>query len=93
MKCPKCSEEIQEQISITGLIFKKKTVNYFCPICNWENKREFSLSKQDVIAEENKRINDLEVKRIEALNTKKELKDSKYGEERTTKRDVKWEEN
>jgi transposase-like protein len=58
MNCPKCKEgEIKEQVSITGLIFKKKNVHFYCPLCDYQNDKEFKLSKEDVQLEYLERAN------------------------------------
>jgi hypothetical protein len=66
MICPKCKEgEIQEQTSIRGiLLWKKKEITFFCPLCKFENKREFKLSKKDIQIEDEERAN----KPIERIN-------------------------
>lgn len=58
MICPKCKEgEVKEQVSIKGLFVKRKEVSYFCPLCDFENKKEFKLSKEDVQLENLERAN------------------------------------
>lgn len=58
MKCPECRKgEIKEQVSLKGFFKKKKEVTYFCPICGWENKKEFRLSNEDIELEKFERMN------------------------------------
>jgi len=48
MKCPKCKKgELQEHISIKGVFKSKKVYTYFCPLCNYKNKKEFPYSWHD----------------------------------------------
>ena len=52
MKCPNCKEgEVKEQVNISGFFAKKKDITYFCPLCSWENKKQFKLSKDDLLIE------------------------------------------
>jgi len=55
MKCPKCGEEIKENVSIIGFITKKKRVTYFCPLCDFSNTKEFIMTLDDIRAERRKR--------------------------------------
>ena len=53
MKCPKCQNELRENVSLRRSIFKfKKIIIFFCPICEWENKKEFDISNKDYKIEE-----------------------------------------
>ena len=52
MLCPNCKQgEIQQQISIRGIVFKKKYITSFCPLCGFNNEVVFDLSKDDVAQE------------------------------------------
>ena len=63
MLCPKCKQgEIKEQVSITGLIFKKKNVYFYCPLCDYQNNKEFKLSKKDLGYEDYERFKVAEAK-------------------------------
>lgn len=59
MICPKCKKgEIQEQISFRGFWFwKKKHISFFCPLCSFENKRKFKVSKKDIQIADEERAN------------------------------------
>lgn len=58
MECPKCKKGvIVSQESITGWPFKKKRVKYYCPLCDWENQKEFRLSQEDVEIERLRQTN------------------------------------
>lgn len=71
MICPKCNnKEVKEQISIKGLMFKKKKVITFCPLCDYKNEHIFELSKEDVKIETAQRLN-LEKKIRQVYETKK----------------------
>ena len=59
MICPKCLKgEIQEQISIRGiLLWKKKEVIFYCPVCNFESVKVFKMSKEDILIGGGERYN------------------------------------
>jgi hypothetical protein len=62
MQCPQCKKgEVKEQISFKGFFIKKKEIYYYCPLCEWENKKVFKLSQQD-----------LELEKVDRLNKPKE---------------------
>lgn len=72
-RCPKCCKaDVQQQISIEGLIFKKKKVVTFCPLCDYRNEHIFNLSKQDVEIENIIRLNPDKNTTI-TYNTKREI--------------------
>jgi len=58
MFCPNCKKgEVKEQSSMKGFWrFKRKEIYYFCPLCEWENKKTFKLSKEDVDLERLKEL-------------------------------------
>ena len=82
MRCPECRQaEIKEHVSIKGLpFFKKKLVYYYCPLCKFENEREFKLSPDDLKLERQKQINQQEIDLLRAKNRREkiETKDSKF---------------
>jgi len=79
MKCPKCKEgEIREQISIKGFIFKKKKVYLYCPLCDFENVREFRLSKEDLKLEIQDRLFNKEIELQKAKNMRETKYDQSY---------------
>lgn len=73
MICPKCNKgEIQKHISIKGFLFnRKKEITYFCPLCDFENKKTFKISKSDEEIENHKRFNSPKVYRQEYYSEKK----------------------
>lgn len=47
--CPKCGKaEIKEHSSVSGVFTRKKTITFYCPLCKFENKKEFKMSKDDL---------------------------------------------
>jgi len=75
MKCPKCQKgELKEQITIRGIIFKKKIVYTYCNVCDFMSKKEFRLSKNDIEVEKDKRVYENEVE----LQLAKNKRESKY---------------
>jgi len=72
MKCPKCKNgEVKYQVSIKGFIFRKKIIDYYCPLCDYKNKHEFRLSKDDVQVERLHQTN-LERKTRQTFDTRRE---------------------
>ena len=51
--CPACNGAgIRKEVSLRGTIFKrKKVITFYCPLCHFENKKEFELSRDDYEAE------------------------------------------
>ncbi len=46
LRCPKCKAEIEVDVSHKGIIFnRKKILTYYCPLCDFENKKEFKLNE------------------------------------------------
>jgi C4-type Zn-finger protein len=84
MICPKCKQgEVKEQVSLKGFLFwKKKVVTSYCNLCSFRNEQVFEITTADKIQEENKRTAEIELNRIEKLNTKTHKKESRYNEER-----------
>lgn len=91
MECPKCHKGIvKEQISLRGFLFwQKKVVIHYCSLCNFRNEQIFSITPNDKIQEEKRREAELELEKIEKLNTKTHRKESKYDENREyTREDI-----
>lgn len=78
MKCPICDKgELKENISIKKSFFKtKKIFTYFCPVCSWEKKHEFDMSKEDLDIDILERSN-LEKKTKISYDTKREEKNER----------------
>lgn len=90
MKCPNkdCQGEVKEQTSLRGfLLWKKKVVIHYCSICNFRNEQVFSITTADKLQEEKKREAELELAKIETLNTKTHRKESQYKEDKDYRRE------
>lgn len=59
MICPKCNKaELKEHISIGKSLFcYKKEVTSFCPICEFQSKKQFKISEEDARIENEIRLN------------------------------------
>lgn len=46
--CPKCkkAELRKEELYAGALLKRKKKVIFFCPLCNFENVKEFNINEQ-----------------------------------------------
>jgi len=81
MICPTCKKgELKEQITIVGFIFKKKKVYTYCNVCDFTNKKEFKLSREDIEVERDKRAseNEIELQRAKNIKENKNINETKY---------------
>ncbi len=69
MICPKCKDgKMEKQVSLKGLIINlRKEVIYFCPLCDFENKKIFKLSRED-----------MKIEKIQKLDKPKEIIQKHY---------------
>ena len=68
MKCPTkdCQGEVMEIINFEGLPFCKKfkVINYFCPLCDWQNKKKFQISNLEY-AKEMEKLSNTKINKFE----------------------------
>lgn len=53
LRCPECKGEIKEQIVYNGFWKRKKTIIYYCPLCDFENIKTFRLNEKQYKKEVN----------------------------------------
>lgn len=64
--CPSCGKAIiREQVSIGNgwlHLSKKKIITLYCPLCDWERKKEFKITAEDLELEIKERENRSKIK-------------------------------
>ena len=72
MNCPKCKEGLIQSLSFRKGFFKHiKVYTIFCGCCEYERSKEIKISKEDY-------LNSLNVKTLNAHNTKNLLTNKHY---------------
>lgn len=54
LRCLVCNSEVMSETLFSGMLFnRKKTIIYYCPLCDFEKKKEFKLNNKQYKKEVN----------------------------------------